>query len=172
MSIGQQVDHYVDITEFSGVPAGDRAEEPWVRRAVSMQYRLKFVTTRCEELEHCERIGTPDSHVYRLLSDRAPPPSSTAIFGQRVFGRNDAIVVKRRTDASGKYLVEGLPAGTVRISYDPTELPLGYVPSSDLNGTDAFSTVASLTAGATRLDVDFVVIGSATLNVTGVHIGG
>ena len=83
-----------------------------------------------------------------------------------VFNTADDIVVKQHTDAIGKYLVEGLPAGDVRVSYDPTELPIGYVPSSDLDGTDAFSTVATLAAGAPRLDVDFVVVGSATLNGT------
>ncbi|MHC5797983.1 SdrD B-like domain-containing protein [Lacisediminihabitans sp. FW035] len=83
-----------------------------------------------------------------------------------VFGTTDDIVVKQRTDADGKYLVEGLPAGGVVVSYDPTELPLGRVPSSDLDGTDAVTTSTTLTAGATRLDVDFVVVGSATLNGT------
>ncbi|MBC7632444.1 SdrD B-like domain-containing protein, partial [Aeromicrobium sp.] len=83
-----------------------------------------------------------------------------------VFDTADDIVVRQRTDATGKYLVEGLPAGDVRVSYDPTELPLGYVPSSDLDGMDEFSTVATLTAGASRLDVDFVVVGSSTLNGT------
>lgn len=83
-----------------------------------------------------------------------------------VFDTLDDIVVQQRTDVSGKYLVEGLPAGEVRVSYDPTELPLGYVPSSDLDGADAFSAVATLTTGPPRLDVDFVVVGSATLNGT------
>lgn len=83
-----------------------------------------------------------------------------------VLGTTDDIVVKQRTDADGKYLVDGLPAGAVVVSYDPTELALGRVPSSDLDGTDAFTTSTTLTAGATRLDVDFVVIGSATLNGT------
>lgn len=76
------------------------------------------------------------------------------------------IVVKQRTDAAGGYLVAGLPSGDVQVSYDPTELPLGYVASSDLDGTDPVTTIATLTAGATRLDVDFVVVGSAVLNGT------
>ena len=81
-----------------------------------------------------------------------------------VFGSDDDIIVTTTTDENGNYLVEGLPAGEVKVSYDPTTLTEGYVPSSDLDG-DVFSeTTATLTSGETRLDVDFIVTGSATLN--------
>ncbi|MBH0022899.1 SdrD B-like domain-containing protein [Salinibacterium sp. SWN248] len=81
-----------------------------------------------------------------------------------IFGNEDDIVVTTTTDENGNYLVEGLPAGEVKVSYDPTTLTEGYVPSSDLDG-DVFSeTTATLVSGETRLDVDFIVVGSATLN--------
>ncbi|WP_219949891.1 SdrD B-like domain-containing protein [Salinibacterium sp. M195] len=81
-----------------------------------------------------------------------------------IFGNEDDIIITTTTDANGNYLVEGLPAGDVKVAYDPTTLTEGYVPSSDLDG-DVFSeTTATLVAGETLLDVDFVVIGSATLN--------
>ncbi|MBH0082191.1 SdrD B-like domain-containing protein [Salinibacterium sp. SWN167] len=80
-----------------------------------------------------------------------------------VFGTADDIVIMTTTDENGNYLEEGLPAGEVQVSYDPTTLPEGYVPSADLDGGDFFDTTATLVSGETLLDVDFIVIGSATL---------
>ncbi|MBH0008135.1 SdrD B-like domain-containing protein [Salinibacterium sp. SWN1162] len=80
-----------------------------------------------------------------------------------VFGTADDIVITATTDENGNYLEEGLPAGEVQVSYDPTTLPEGYVPSADLDGGDFFDTTATLVSGETLLDVDFIVIGSATL---------
>lgn len=81
-----------------------------------------------------------------------------------LFGTADDIIVVTTTDAAGNYLVEGLPAGDVIVSYVPSTLPSGYVPRSDLDGGVLYETTATLIAGETRLDVDFVVVGSATLN--------
>ncbi|MBH0130352.1 SdrD B-like domain-containing protein [Salinibacterium sp. NK8237] len=80
-----------------------------------------------------------------------------------VFGTDDDIIITTTTDENGNYLEEGLPAGEVQVSYDPTTLPEGYVPSADLDGGDLFDTTTTLTAGETRDDVDYIVIGSATL---------
>uniref|UniRef100_UPI00286AE106 SdrD B-like domain-containing protein n=1 Tax=Salinibacterium sp. TaxID=1915057 RepID=UPI00286AE106 len=79
-------------------------------------------------------------------------------------GTPDDIVVVTTTDSSGRYRALGLPAGDVVVSYDPTTLPAGYVPASDLDGGSASSAVATLSSGGTRLDVDFVVVGNAALN--------
>ncbi|MEV8252778.1 SdrD B-like domain-containing protein [Rhodoglobus sp. NPDC076762] len=81
-----------------------------------------------------------------------------------IFGNEDDIIVTTTTDENGNYLVEGLPAGEVKVSYDPTTLTEGYVPSSDLDGGVFSETTATLVSGETLLDVDFIVIGSATLN--------
>ncbi|MBH0116752.1 isopeptide-forming domain-containing fimbrial protein [Salinibacterium sp. NG253] len=81
-----------------------------------------------------------------------------------IFGNEDDIIVTTTTDENGNYLVEGLPAGEVKVSYDATTLTEGFVPSSDLDGDVLFETTTELTAGETRLDVDFIVVGSATLN--------
>lgn len=78
-------------------------------------------------------------------------------------GTADDILATVVTDADGRYLVEGVPAGEVLVSYDAATLPEGYVPFSDLDGADATATRTTLAAGATRLDADFVVVGSAAL---------
>ncbi|MBH0130351.1 SdrD B-like domain-containing protein [Salinibacterium sp. NK8237] len=80
------------------------------------------------------------------------------------FGTDDDLIVTTTTDENGNYLVEGLPAGEVKVSYDPTTLTEGFVPSADLDGDVLFETTTELIAGETRLDVDFIVVGSATLN--------
>uniref|UniRef100_UPI00286D1290 beta strand repeat-containing protein n=1 Tax=Salinibacterium sp. TaxID=1915057 RepID=UPI00286D1290 len=79
-------------------------------------------------------------------------------------GTPDDIVVVTTTDSSGRYRALGLPAGDVVVSYDPTTLPAGYVPASDLDGGSASSAVATLSNGGIRLDVDFIVVGNAALN--------
>ncbi|MGV8858300.1 SdrD B-like domain-containing protein [Rhodoglobus sp.] len=81
-----------------------------------------------------------------------------------LFDTADDLIVTTTTDVNGNYLVEGLPAGDVRVSYDPATLTEGFVPNADLDGDVLFETTAELTAGETRLDVDFIVVGSATLN--------
>ncbi|MBG6055078.1 fimbrial isopeptide formation D2 family protein/uncharacterized repeat protein (TIGR01451 family) [Salinibacterium sp. CAN_S4] len=81
-----------------------------------------------------------------------------------VFDTADDLIVVTTTDAAGNYLAAGLPAGDVRVSYDPATLPEGYVPAADLDAGVLSESTATLVAGETRLDVDFIVIGSATLN--------
>ena len=76
----------------------------------------------------------------------------------------DDLVVVVRTGIDGGYRVGGLPAGDVRVSYGPDALARGLVPASDLDGGSASSTLVTLVAGESRDDVDFVVIGSATLD--------
>ncbi|MEY2849546.1 MAG: hypothetical protein RI885_2213 [Actinomycetota bacterium] len=79
-------------------------------------------------------------------------------------GTADDIVASVTTDAAGGYLVPGLPAGVVQVSYATSALPAGYAPSADLDGGDATRAVATLTAGETRLDADFVVEGTASIS--------
>lgn len=73
----------------------------------------------------------------------------------------DDLVLTRTTDASGAWTVDGLPAGAVRVSYDPSTLPAGTVPASDLDGGTPTATTVQLEAGEQQLDVDFVVHGTA-----------
>ena len=76
----------------------------------------------------------------------------------------DDVITLVTTDASGKYLVGGLPVGAVQVSYDPTALPGGYLPGSNRDATTAPSSVLTLSATDHILDVDFGVVGSATLS--------
>jgi uncharacterized repeat protein (TIGR01451 family)/fimbrial isopeptide formation D2 family protein len=75
----------------------------------------------------------------------------------------DDLVLTRTTDASGAWTVDGLPAGAVRVSYEPATLPAGTVPASDLDGGTPTATTLQLDAGEQQLDVDFVVRGTASV---------
>jgi uncharacterized repeat protein (TIGR01451 family)/fimbrial isopeptide formation D2 family protein len=75
----------------------------------------------------------------------------------------DDLVLTRTTDASGAWRADGLPAGAVRVSYDPSTLPAGTVPASDLDGGTPTATTVQLEAGEQQLDVDFVVRGTASV---------
>lgn len=84
---------------------------------------------------------------------------------------NDDVVFTETTDVDGHYLRANVPAGLVRVSYDPGALPAGYVPSSDLDGSIAPGSAASAEVTLTtvapndvRLDVDFAVAGDAQLH--------
>jgi fimbrial isopeptide formation D2 family protein/uncharacterized repeat protein (TIGR01451 family) len=81
-----------------------------------------------------------------------------------VLGTADDIVTHLTTDADGRYLAGGLPAGPTRVSYDPSTLPAGDRPSTDLDGGSPTSTELQLAAGDDRRDVDFAAIGTASLS--------
>ncbi|MEO8262055.1 MAG: SdrD B-like domain-containing protein [Pseudolysinimonas sp.] len=82
----------------------------------------------------------------------------------KVLNTADDIVFTVTTNATGNYLVPGLPDGPVQVTYDPTLLPAGYVPSSDLDGGSPFDTVQTLTLVGNNLDIDFAIVGDAQLH--------
>jgi len=81
-----------------------------------------------------------------------------------VVGGGDDVVIETTTDADGHYTVPGLVGGAYIVNMDASTLPAGAVPDSDLDGGDATSTAVTLGSGENRTDVDFGVIGSATLS--------
>ncbi|MFK8025610.1 MAG: SdrD B-like domain-containing protein [Ilumatobacter sp.] len=83
-----------------------------------------------------------------------------------VLGTEDDIVITTDTDENGNYLFDGLPPGNIEVSYDPSDLAGGLGPSSDLDGGSASTSTFALDAGEDRLDVDFAVIGDATIEGT------
>ena len=81
-------------------------------------------------------------------------------------GTADDIVVVTETDADGVYLVEGLPPGVTVVAYDPTDLGAGLVPDSDLDGGDVTEATVTLSNGDDVRDVDFGVVGDASITGT------
>jgi hypothetical protein len=79
-------------------------------------------------------------------------------------GTDDDIVVVTVTDADGVYVVGGLPGVTTIVSYDPADLGNGLVSNSDLDGGDPVTTTVELESGDAVRDVDFGVVGNATIN--------
>ena len=67
------------------------------------------------------------------------------------------------TDASGLYLVDGLPAGPVRVTVDPTSLPAGVAQTFDLDLVLDSTTVRTLAAGEAARDVDFGYAGTGSV---------
>jgi uncharacterized repeat protein (TIGR01451 family)/fimbrial isopeptide formation D2 family protein/LPXTG-motif cell wall-anchored protein len=78
----------------------------------------------------------------------------------------DDLVVRIDTNAAGVYVVEGLPAGTTVVSYDVTDLGVGLVPRIDLDGGDLTTTTVVLATGDNVRNVDFGVVGTATVSGT------
>lgn len=76
----------------------------------------------------------------------------------------DDILVTDVTDGSGHYGFTGLPTGAITVSYDTADLVAGYVPSSDRDGGDAWTTALTLATGDAVDDVDFGIFGDATLH--------
>ena len=76
----------------------------------------------------------------------------------------DDVITVVTTDANGKYLAGGLPVGAVEVSYDPAALPAGYFPGSNRDATTAPSSQLILGATDHILDVDFGIVGNATLS--------
>ncbi|MCS6938969.1 MAG: SpaA isopeptide-forming pilin-related protein, partial [Roseiflexus sp.] len=69
------------------------------------------------------------------------------------------------TDASGNYLINGLPAGTYTVRVDAATLPGGVSATYDLDGIATPGVVAGVTlsTGQARTDVDFGYQGSASI---------
>ncbi|HWH26553.1 MAG TPA: SdrD B-like domain-containing protein [Pseudolysinimonas sp.] len=75
----------------------------------------------------------------------------------------DDVVITTVTDAAGDWFVTGLPAGLTRVSYDPSLLDPGLVPWSDRDGGDFAETTLTLLPTDALDDVDFGIVGDATL---------
>jgi fimbrial isopeptide formation D2 family protein/uncharacterized repeat protein (TIGR01451 family) len=69
------------------------------------------------------------------------------------------------TDASGDYLIDGLPAGTYIVRVDASTLPGGVSVTYDLDGigTPGVVTSVTLNPGQARTDVDFGYRGTASI---------
>ncbi|HTW13913.1 MAG TPA: SdrD B-like domain-containing protein [Nocardioides sp.] len=77
-------------------------------------------------------------------------------FGDDTFGDGNEVTVTRTTDAAGGYLVDGLPAGRVRVTVDDATLPGDVVPTFDLDGIGTPHVAErQLAAGEDARDVDF-----------------
>lgn len=81
-----------------------------------------------------------------------------------ILGTADDIVITTVTDDNGQYLVDGLPSGPTSVSYAPADLDPGLVPHSDLDSGELSSTVIVLNPGDAVRDVDFGVVGDASLS--------
>lgn len=79
-------------------------------------------------------------------------------------GTADDIVVNALTDADGLYLVEGLPSGDIEVNVDPMTIPDGVAVGGDYDGGNPTSTQLTLTLGETNLDIDYPLIGDASLD--------
>ncbi|MGL5928747.1 MAG: SdrD B-like domain-containing protein [Dermatophilaceae bacterium] len=98
-------------------------------------------------------------------SDGRQDPGEPGVAGVRVTvtwlgpdgraGGGDDVAFTRLTDASGRYLVTGLPAGAYTVTVDPRSFPTRLGPSSDLDGGSAVSTSLTLGPGQARRDADF-----------------
>ena len=68
------------------------------------------------------------------------------------------------TDASGAYLIAGVPLGTYTVTVDPTALPAGMAQTGDPDATKDNTSTVTLTAGAPSSDVqDFGYQGPGTI---------
>ncbi len=81
-----------------------------------------------------------------------------------VIGTSDDLAISATTDSDGNYLVSGLPSDATEVSIDPGGLPPGFSVSSDLDGGDPTTTTVVLAADEVRLDVDYPLIGDASLS--------
>jgi len=84
-------------------------------------------------------------------------------------GGGDDVVFPVTTDADGHYTVPGLVGGGYTVEMDKGTLPLGVVANSDLDGGDPASAAVDLRVAEDRIDVDFGVVGSASLSGTVWH---
>jgi len=79
-------------------------------------------------------------------------------------GGGDDVVIQTATDAGGHYTVPGLVGGDYTVVMDTSTLPTGAVADSDLDGGDPAVTAVALGAADDRTDVDYGIVGSASLS--------
>ena len=89
----------------------------------------------------------------------------TAAGADNTFGTSDDVIFTQQTDAAGKYLFDGLPAGDYRVTVDAGTLPQGLTQTYDLDGALATPSQTTLTLAANEdtLLVDFGYRGTASL---------
>ena len=107
-----------------------------------------------------DRDGVQDAGEPRVpgvtVTVRSPGPDGA-------LGTADDLVVQVDTDASGVYVVKGLPAGTTIVSYDVFDLGAGLRPRADLDGGDLSTATVLLATGDNIRNVDFGVAGNASV---------
>ncbi len=81
----------------------------------------------------------------------------------------DDVTIATTTDADGNYAAIGLVGGAYAVSMDTSSLPEGGVANSDLDGDDPAFTDLTLGTSEDRLDVDYGIVGSASLSGTVWH---
>jgi uncharacterized repeat protein (TIGR01451 family) len=81
-----------------------------------------------------------------------------------IFGTPDDVSFgTQTTDTSGNYSFTNLPNGTFRVSVDSSDLPSGFAPSYDLDGSGTPHITAITLSGSSRNDADFGYIGTGSL---------
>ncbi len=112
----------------------------------------------------------------------SPEPGDVALVGvdmtltwagfDGTFATADDLVFSDTTDGSGNYLFSGLPDGQYRVDVTPGTLPMGEVPTYDLDGVGSAHTSGNFnlgvgqTAPEDRTDVDFAYSATGTLGDT------
>ena len=81
-----------------------------------------------------------------------------------IAGGGDDVIFTATTDADGYYTIPGLVDGSYEVAMDVSTLPEGAVANTDLDGGDPTAAAVSLGIGEDREDVDFGVVGSASLS--------
>ena len=84
-------------------------------------------------------------------------------------GGGDDVAIDLVTDAGGVYGVGGLVGGAYDVVLDPGSLPAGTVPDSDVDGGDPAMSAVVLAPSEVREDVDFGIVGTASLSGTVWH---
>ena len=79
------------------------------------------------------------------------------------FGTVDDLVLGATTGSDGTWLVDGLPAGQLRVDVDTTDLPADVTTTGDPDGGLDDTSLLTLATGEANLDQDFGYAGSATL---------
>ncbi|MCP4964059.1 MAG: isopeptide-forming domain-containing fimbrial protein [bacterium] len=83
-----------------------------------------------------------------------------------VVGGGDDVVFTAVTDSNGNYTVPGLPSGFYTAQIDESTLPSGLTANGDLDGGDPVVTLFTLGAAEDKTDVDYPVVGDASLSGT------
>lgn len=79
---------------------------------------------------------------------------------------DDLEVARETTESDGSYLFDHLSPGAYRVTYDEGDLDAGLRALTDADGPDHSVTVLQLEPDGARLDIDFGVRGSSTLDGT------